>query len=282
MIIDAHCHAWETWPYQPPVPDMASRGRAEQLLHEMDANGVERAVIICARIGNNPRNVDYAFEAAARHAGRLVVFPDLECRWSPDYKQPGAASRLEKALERWDLAGFTHYLDEDDDGMWMVGAEGRAFFTLAARHRLILSLSMVPHQMPAVLALAETFPALPILLHHFAFLGPRSARTANGMELVLEGARYPNVFLKYSGLGNVAAPDQEFPYTPLDDMRRRLAEAYGAGRMVWGSDYPVSRRHMTYKQTLSLLTRHGPFEGTDLDLVLGRTMERLLDTRGPR
>ena len=30
----------------------------------MDGAGVERAVLICARIGDNPRNVDYAFEAA--------------------------------------------------------------------------------------------------------------------------------------------------------------------------------------------------------------------------
>ena len=40
MIVDAHCHAWATWPYQPPVPDPESRGRIEQLLFEMDQNGV--------------------------------------------------------------------------------------------------------------------------------------------------------------------------------------------------------------------------------------------------
>lgn len=115
MIIDAHCHAWETWPYQPPVPDPA-RGRVEQLLHEMDSNGVERAVIICARIGDNPGNVDYAMDAARRWPGRLTVFPDLESRWSPDYRTPGASQRLREALRRWQFAGLTMYLAESEDG----------------------------------------------------------------------------------------------------------------------------------------------------------------------
>ena len=46
MIIDGHCHIWENWPYQPPVPDESLRARAEQLLYEMDRAGVERAAVI--------------------------------------------------------------------------------------------------------------------------------------------------------------------------------------------------------------------------------------------
>ena len=49
-IIDSHCHAWTYWPYEPPVPDPESRGRVEQLLHEMDLNGVDQAFIVCAEI----------------------------------------------------------------------------------------------------------------------------------------------------------------------------------------------------------------------------------------
>ena len=46
MIIDSHSHAWPRWPYQPPVPDGDSRGRIEQLLHEMDRHGVDQAVLV--------------------------------------------------------------------------------------------------------------------------------------------------------------------------------------------------------------------------------------------
>ena len=62
MIVDSHCHAWRYWPYQPPVPDPTSRGMVEQLLFEMDRNGVDRAVVVCARIDHNPDNNDYVAE----------------------------------------------------------------------------------------------------------------------------------------------------------------------------------------------------------------------------
>jgi len=78
----------------------------------MDSDEVACAVLICARISDNAENVDYAMDAAARHPDRLTVFPDLESRWPPDYRTPGAIQRLREALGRWPFAGFTMYLDE--------------------------------------------------------------------------------------------------------------------------------------------------------------------------
>lgn len=279
MIVDAHCHVWRRWPYDPPVPDADTRAGIERLLHEMDQNEVGHAVIICAAIGDNPRNAEDAVEAAARHAGRFTVFPDVDCRWSPDFRRPGAARRLEAVVARFDPVGFTHYLSEAEDGAWLVSQEGLAFFDLAAERRLIASLSVLPHQVEAVIVLAERLPTLPILLHHFAFVGPRTAATPDALARVAAAARCPNVFVKYSGMGNVAAPDMEYPYPDLQPIPRRLAEAFGPDRMVWGSDDPVSRRHMTYRQSLSLLTRHGPFDGAARDAVLGGTMAALLARR---
>jgi predicted TIM-barrel fold metal-dependent hydrolase len=279
VIIDGHCHVWENWPYQPPVPDPGSRARAEQLLFEMDAANVERAVIICAAIGDNPCNADHAFEAAARHAGRLVVFPDLECRWSPDYRKPGAPRRFEQALARWTFSGFTMYLEEAEDGGWLTGEEGAAVFALAARHKLIASLSVMPHQMPAVAQLAAAHPSVPILCHHHAFLGPRTQATPNALGMVVGAAAQPSIFIKVSGMGNVAGPDDEYPYARLSWIPRSLRDAFGPDRLIWGSDYPVSRRHMTYKQALAMTTRHGPFSATEQAVVLGGTIARLLAGR---
>ena len=36
MIVDSHCHAWTTWPYDTSVPDPQHRGTIERLLFEMD------------------------------------------------------------------------------------------------------------------------------------------------------------------------------------------------------------------------------------------------------
>ena len=65
MIYDAHCHAWDRWPYLPAVPDGESRGTMEQLVFEMDRNEVDKALIVCAGITHNPDNNQYVFEARA-------------------------------------------------------------------------------------------------------------------------------------------------------------------------------------------------------------------------
>ncbi|WP_028035788.1 amidohydrolase [Chelativorans sp. J32] len=280
MIIDGHCHIWESWPYEPPVPDPATRARVEQLLFEMDRNGVDRAVIICAAIGDNPHNTDYAFEAAERHRGRLVVFPDIDCRWAPEFRKPGAPARLERALSRWSFVGFTHYLAEEEDGAWLTSEEGMAFFGLAAERSLVVSLSVMPHQMPPVRALARTFPALTIICHHHAFLGPRSEGTPHALAEVLTAAEEPNILVKCSGFGNVAAPSDEYPYTRLQWIPHALKAAFGADRLIWGSDYPVCTRHMTYRQALSVLRRHGPFCEDELSKALGDNMSAVLRAAG--
>ena len=276
MTIDAHTHIWESWPYQPPVPDPQTRSRAEQLLFEMDQNDVERAVIICARIGDNPRNVDYAFEVAARYPGRLVVFPDLECRWAPDFRTPGAVQRLEQAMARWDLVCFTLYLDATEDGSWLTGPEGLPFLERAADRSLLLSLSALPHQMAAVGELADKLPGLQILLHHLAHLGDRHATSVDSDTAVIALANHANIHLKYSGMGNIMLPPHEFPYPDAQPRWVPMLMAFGPERIVWGSDYPVSRRYMTYRQTVSMLERHSPFPASTHQAILNDNMDRLL------
>lgn len=276
MIFDSHCHIWQRWPYEPPVPDPESRGAAEQLVWHMDRNGVDRALVICAAIGDNPRNADDAFAAAARHPGRLVVFPDLECRWSPVYGTPGARDRLAAALDRWPMQGFTTYLAEADSGEWLVSADALAMFRLAGSRGLIASLSVMPQQMPHVAALARAVPGLVLLCHHHAHLGPRSAGTKGALGMVLAAASEPGVHVKLSGMGNVAGPDDEYPYAGLGWIGRALFDAFGPDRLLWGSDFPVSARHMTYRQALDMVRRHGPGTAADRPALLGGNLARLL------
>lgn len=279
MIIDGHCHVWERWPYQPPVPDPDSRARAEQLVFEMDQNGVARAVLIAAAIGGNDANNAYVADAARAHPGRFVPFADVDSRWSPAHQTEGAAARLALAADRFALVGFTHYLSEPDDGAWLVSAEGRRFFGVAQERRLVTSLSVTPAQMPAVAALAQAFPRLAIVCHHLGFLGPRFAMVADGPRLVLDAARHPNVHVKISGFGNVAGPADDYPYPGLAWIVRALHDAYGPWRLFWGSDWPVSRRHMTYRQTLDMLRRHSGLAEEDVAIMLGPALDRLLAER---
>ena len=70
----------------------------------------------------------------------------------------------------------------------------------------------------------------------------------------------------------------DFPYSDTMWIVRTLYEHFGPHRMVWGSDYPVVRFSMTYRQSLEILRTHMPFiPEADKELILGGTLARLLN-----
>lgn len=275
MIIDAHCHAWERWPYQPPVPDFHSRGRIEQLIHEMDANGVDRAFLVCAGIEHNPHNNDYIAAQVGLYGERIVQVADVDCSWSATYHRPGAALRLRQAAQKWPMRAFTHYLKHEDDGAWLVSEEGLAFFTAAVELKLIASIACAPHHHLYIQQVAERFPELPILIHH---LGSFQVAQPESLKLVLASAKWENIYIKLSGFYYVTSGDfWDFPYRDTHDAVRAEYEHFGPRRMCWGSDYPVARRFMTYRQTVEAFRTYCDFvPEAEKEWIMGKNLDGLL------
>lgn len=276
-MIDSHCHAWAAWPYPPPVPDPRSRGTAEQLIYEMDEVGVAQALVVCAQIERNPRNNAYVARAAARYPGRLHMAADLDSSWSAAHHAPGGAGRLRRMAARWPIKAFTHYLDRAEDGWWLLSADGQGIFAAAAELGLAASLACYPHQLPAVRALAERHPRVPILLHHLGHptLGPGTAKEK--LDQVLACAALPNIFVKLSGFAYAAERPWDYPYPAVQDIVKAEYDAFGPRRMCWGSDYPVVRAAMTYRQSLEAFRTHCDFvPKEDQEWILGGNMAGLL------
>lgn len=277
MIIDTHSHAWSRWPDQPPVPDEEHRGRVEQLLHEMDLNNVDQAVLICAQIEHNPENNAYVAEQVARHPARLIQFADVDSAWSATHQQPGAAGRLLEVIRQFPIRGFTHYLNEHDDGAWLASKDGLAFFAVAAEHKLIVSLSCYPHQQAKLREVARAFPSLPILCHHLGWLRVGNASAQENLNQVLESATCPNIHIKVSGFAYAAKLEWNFPYHDTLELVREIYKHFGAKRLCWGSDYPVVRFFMTYRQALEVFRTHCDFVSEeDKTWILGKTFQGLM------
>jgi L-fuconolactonase len=281
MVIDGHCHAWHRWPYGPPVPDPESRGSVEQLLFEMDSNEVEQAVVVAACIDSSHDNNAYVADAAARHRDRLHHFADIDSKWSPSYHLPGAAGRLAALAERYEIKGITHYFDDENDG-WLRSAEGRAFFAVAAERRLILSLAVPPVWQQDLQAAARAFPAVPILCHHLGGARYWRGGAESALEMLLPAGSVPSIHVKVSGLNYGAERPWEYPHKEGLWIVRRLYEAFGAHRLCWGSDFPVSKRSgLSYRQALEIVRIHCDFfEDEDRDRVLGDTLGTLLASAG--
>ncbi|HEX2033358.1 MAG TPA: amidohydrolase family protein [Chloroflexota bacterium] len=276
-IIDSHCHAWRRWPYRPEVPDPESRGLVEQLLFEMDDAGVEQAAVVCARITHNADDNDYVAECVRRYPQRLHQLADVDCSWSETYHTPGAADRLTEAAERYPLAGFTHYVKSDDDGSWFLSAEGLAFFRVAEARGLLASLALPPHLQPVLRQLAERFPTVPFLVHHMGGLKAAEAPPYPVFKDVLASAARPNIYVKLSGFHYASPVAWEYPYSDCAWLVRGLYEHFGPHRLCWGSDYPVVRKAMTYRQALEAVRTHCPFIPPEhKERILGGNLQQLL------
>lgn len=281
MIIDSHCHAWRYWPYEPPVPDPTSRGVVDQLLWEMDRNGVDQAVVVCARIEHNPDNNDYVADCLQRHRDRLYQFADVDCSWTETYHTPGAAQRLAESVNRYGHRGFTHYVKSGDDGAWLLEEEGLNFLATAERLNQILSISCSPIVHPVLRQVAERFPTLTILCHHMA--GVRATEPAPQPRLseVLRSASMPNICVKLSGFHYVSSVPYGFPFADCAEVVQKLYDAYGPDRLFWGSDYPVVRKALTYQQALEAVRTHCDFiPAAHMARILGDGLHQLLAERG--
>lgn len=279
MIFDAHCHAWNRWPYDLAVPDPATRGSAEALLYEMDAHGVERAAVICARIGGgaggdgfaNDDNNAYVVAFAADHPDRIAPIIDVDCVWRAEHHTSGAAARLAAEADRTGAIGFTHYVTPENDG-WFLTTDAHEFFRAAANRGLIASLALTAPWFADLRVIAAANPTMPILLHHLA-----QPRSPADLTALLALADLPNVGVKISGFNYIADDRWEFPYPHGREVFRVITQAFGPERLYWGSDFPASRNDLTYRQALELVKSHADFlDASGLSAVLGDNLAALV------
>ncbi len=171
MIVDAQVHIWAAHTPERPWPaDGHARTHrdiplgAEELCREMDAAGVDRAVLVPPSWEGDYN--DLALQAAADHPGRFAVMGRLDlgdpsnAARLPDWRsQPGMlgirASFLMPAQRQW-LA------EQSIDWFWE-GAE-------AAGVPLMI---LPPDQLPAIDRVVRKYPDLRVIVDHLAMTSSR-------------------------------------------------------------------------------------------------------------
>jgi L-fuconolactonase len=293
VIVDAHTHAWARWPYPPAEPGdgaPAERGRYQDLIGELDAAGVNAAVLVSANLdgpaGDGPvgagsdgdgDNNDYGAAAVAACPGRLFQFADVDSRWSPAYHRAGSAARLADVVSRLAPAGVSHYLGPENDG-WLRSAEGRGFLAAADRRATPVSLAAPPAWFADVCVAAASVPATPVLLNHLALVMLDAGGRAAALDLIRRGAGQPNLVVKVSGYYYGADGPDEYPFAGRLELVRAFYETWGPARMAWASDYPACTPHISYRQSLAVIREQAGFiDPADLPLILGGTMTAILN-----
>ena len=279
MLLDAHTHVWPRWPYRPDVPDTESRGRAENLLLEMDRAGVAAAFVVNARIDNAADNNEYGFEVASAHPSRLLQVADIDSRFGDEYHRPGAADRLLATIDAFHPVGVSHYLEPVNDG-WLLSDEGEAFLSVADEAGLVITLAAPPVWFDDLRIVAKRHPSLVIIANHLAVVGLYPGGVHAALKLVLDTEELPNLLVKVSGYYYGHDRPWDYPYLDKLPIVKAFYESWGPGRMVWASDWPSLLPHHSYTQAVKLLGDHADFiTPTDLELIMGGTLGAILAER---
>jgi L-fuconolactonase len=271
---DAHCHVSTVF-YEP----------VETLLFQMARSGVEHAILIQMR---EQYNNDYQFACIARYPGQFASVVQV------DHSSPDAPAELERLAARGASGVRLNAAARSP------GANPLAIWRAAERLGLAVSCSASSATVASdeFSQLVRAVPRLPIVLEHLAGQlrlsgrGQSIERAAGAilddqpLERVLALARYSNVYVKIPGLGEFcerAMPVTEpFPFVkPIPPLLERFYQAFGANRLMWGSDYPPVSIREGYANALQLPMLE--FEGkseSERNLIFGETALRVFPVRG--
>lgn len=225
----------------------------------MDAAGVTRAVLVPPSwIGDD--NAD-SLDAARRYPDRFAVMG----RFDPG--APNARETLGRWLDQRGMRGIRLTLLRPP---WRAQfADGTMdWFWPAAEAAGIPLMMSVPGQVATLAPIAERHPKLRLILDHLGRRGTEKDDAAfRDFDDVVALGRFSNVAAKVSALPCYTS--EAYPFPGLHKHVRLVYDAFGARRMLWGTDY--SRLPVPYEDCLRLFTEALDFlTPEDREWIVGR------------
>jgi len=263
-------HGRPCWLQRFPLTMEEMEWSAERMVANMDAIGVDAGLLQAGYM-----NIDYCREyfqeCVRRFPGRLYasVSIDYDIRKDEAHRR-GELGKLARAVReagaRALYQGYPKGQEIDDsrfDPFW------RTLCELGTPHILLTGFEPVRQYLDSLQRLARVirrFPDLTLVIGHLGGnVRPAShpGYTATPDEL-MPLLQTRNVHFEVGYVLAYEHPDSwgaayEYPYPEHERLIRRVYEAVGADRLLWGSDMPNVERTCTYRQCLDLVRLHCGF-----------------------
>jgi len=243
MRVDAHQHFWRiadrngAWP--PPALAAIHRDFVPgELAPLLARHGIARTVLVQSM--PNEQDTQFMLELARRDAfiGGVVGWADL--------KGSDAPARIAALARDPLLKGLRPMLQDEADERWIDDAALAPAVEAMLRHGLSLDGLVLPRHLPALLAFAQRYPDLPLVIDHGAKPAIATGELEPWRRDIAALARLPQVHCKLSGLvteaGGTWNVERLRPYVD------HILDAFGPRRVIWGSDWPVLNLAADYAQ----------------------------------
>ncbi|GAB3162323.1 amidohydrolase family protein [Myceligenerans halotolerans] len=274
-VIDTHLHLWDLGrsSYAWLTPELGPLHRdfaPHEAEAELRAAGVDAAVLVQA--DDTADDTRFMLDVARAHDWVAGVVG-----WVPLDHEPGTAAALEELAAEPLLRGIRHLVHDDPRDDFFDLPQVRASLGRVADHGLVLDVPDAwPRHLQATARLARDLPQLTVVLDHLG--KPPLGGDLGAWRVEFDRlAAAPNSVVKFSGLHLPGAP---FTTAVVGHLLDIALEAFGADRIMYGGDWPMSVPHGGYRPTWEVmracLDRLTPGER---DAILGGNAERIYATR---
>jgi L-fuconolactonase len=241
MRVDAHQHFWrlDRGDYGWLTPALAPIYRdfmPADLQPLLAAAGVEQTVLVQA--APSQAETDFLLQIAGE-----TPFVAGVIGWI-DFEAPDAAHRVAALAARPKLIGLRPMIQDLADDAWMLSDAIAPAIQAMSEEGLTFDALVKPRHLPHLRAFAARYPGLDIVIDHAAKPDIAAGELQPWADDIRKIAAETRLVCKLSGLVTEAASGWTVetlrPYVEV------LIEAFGADRLMWGSDWPVVNLNGTY------------------------------------
>ncbi|WP_158746888.1 amidohydrolase [Acidisphaera sp. L21] len=270
-IIDAQVHAYE--PDHPQRPWAAvlhgpSSMTGDETVAAMDAANVDGAILV-SPFAMYRYDASYALQVYAAHPTRFGLVKPI------DHTDPAAGEVVTDWANTTGAVGARLMMNHDmprdpaDPGVTRV-------LQAAAQHDLPVNL-LCAGRLDQLAKMAAQNANTRFVVDHLGlaqpFVPPVPADPWADLPALLALARYDNVTVKISGAGTLS--HEPYPYPDIWTPIRRVLDAFGMERCMWGTDWTRATAFLTYPQGVDAFLTSPHLSDGDRAHLMGDTLSRV-------
>ncbi|WP_322857341.1 amidohydrolase family protein [Mycobacterium shigaense] len=220
------------------------------------------------------RNVGPNAEAAAlQHPDRFAFLMRV------DPTDPGLESWIETLTAAPGFKALRATVFTPAEGAVFERGEHDRLLRAAQSHNLPVFVTC-PGRVPYLTPYVERFPGVQFVVDHcgVAFDAPPGQ---GSIDEALKLARYPNVAYKWAHAASFLSTEPH-PFADLEPKLRGAVDAFGANRVMWASDYTMTRHRANWAETLFSIRDSPSLSDEEKAWILGRTARQILNWPPPQ
>ncbi len=252
MTIDSHQHFWRYdraecgW-----IDDSMARLQRnflpEDVIDQMARTGIDASIAVQARQSLEETRWLLELADANPFIAGVIGWVDLQAE--------NPREQLETFAPASKLVGVRHIVQAEADDRFLLTPAFCRGISMLEDLELAYDILIFPRHLDVAAEFVSRFPRQRFVIDHLAKPNIRQGELKEWERGFRALAEFPHVFCKVSGLVTEAdwtrwTPDQLRPYLDV------AFDAFGAQRLIAGSDWPVCTMAGDYSRTMSVLTHY--------------------------